>query len=364
MLLLGVAGTCFACVSIAQDTPAPFDESDYRAFDFWIGDWRAEWLQKDSEVLDEYVPLTEMHHRVYRILGGKAYLELAWPADDPDRPGLRGMSIRYRDEKSGQWVMAQHWPSPENAGLAFTDQLRGAGQHGRHEVYSHAAQQSSKEKTVIRRYTFSDIADDRFRWDRALTTDSGQSWTTDLVMRFHRIDAQPERWDGQSSWPNYGAGSACTEPPHRAFDPLVGTWKGTVRDSNGEVSEAAFSAGRMLDGCAIAGFLQTSDREEFVGWSYSPMLQAWVEFSLSNQPGEPHRYLMSEKGGAGASFSPAAHLFITSRTEPLYESESAPPLSRRNWTVFTDNKVVVQMQTRDAADDEWVTVGTMQLERR
>lgn len=360
-----IGASCLALIVSAgasgQEIAPPFDAGEHRAFDFWIGQWQADWQHKDAEALDAYLPLTQMTHRVMPVLSGKALIELAAPAADAGSPGLRGFSIRYFDPASGEWIMAQHWPSPENAGLAFTDQLRGTGQHGRHEVYSHAAERSTGDRTVIRRYTFSDIAPERFRWDMGVTSDEGATWATPLVMHFNRTREIAELWTPGESWFGQGTGASCTGEPHGAFDDMAGHWSGTITPSGGEPAAISWAGAPMLDGCAIGGFLTTPAGEEFVAWSYSPRLERWVEFSLSDAPDAGHEYLTASAGGEGAVFSPDPSLLIESRTEPYYGLGTGPALRRSRWTRFDADELVVEIDTRASAQDEWVPAAVMRM---
>lgn len=356
--MLVLTGACNA-----QGVRAPFDEGTHRDFDFWIGTWQADWQRRDPDALDAYLPLTQMTHVVAPVLSGKALIELAAPAGDPARPGLRGFSIRYFDEESGDWVMAQHWPGPDNPGLAFTDQLRGHGAHGRHTVYSHDAARSEPGAPVVRRYTFSDIAPQRFRWDMGVTSDAGATWATPLVMHFNRTQETPELWTPGEDWFGQGTGASCTDEPHGAFDALAGNWSGTVTPAGGEAMPISWQGGRMLDGCAVGGFLTTPNGEEFVAWSYSPELERWVEFSLNDRPGEGHEYLTATSGGQGAVFSPDPGLLIESRTESYYGVETGPAPRRSRWTTFDGNEIVVEIDTRESAEAPWAPSAVMRMEK-
>lgn len=353
-----------ASAAVGQDIAPPFDAGEHRAFDFWIGEWEADWQRKDPDALDAYLALTQMTHRVMPVLSGKALIELAAPAADPAQPGLRGFSIRYFDAASGEWIMAQHWPSPDDVGLAFTDQLRGTGQHGRHEVYSHAAQRSEQAgQPIIRRYTFSDIAPQRLRWDMGVTSDAGATWATPLVMHFNRTQETSQLWMPGEDWFGHGTGASCTDEPHGAFDALAGHWSGTVTPAGEQAMPISWQGGQMLDGCAVGGLLTAPAGEEFVAWSYSPQLERWVEFSLNDRPGEGHEYMTSTSGGPGAVFNPDPSLLIESRTEPYYGLDAGPALRRSRWTTFTADELVVEIDTRENGEADWVPAAVMHMQR-
>lgn len=69
--------------------------------------------------------------KIYRILGGKAILEL-WDERVP-AAGIRGFSLRHYDHEAGDRVLYLNWPGQNRSAPSS---LRGAFRHGRGEFFS------------------------------------------------------------------------------------------------------------------------------------------------------------------------------------------------------------------------------------
>ena len=336
-----------------------------RAFDFWIGEWRSNWRPREEDGLDHVDQGRQIRQHVFTILGGKALIELAEPFEPvAGEAAGRGFSIRYRDGETGEWIMAQHWPNPSFDGVAFADQLIGRERHGRIQLYSFDRPRSTPETASIRRYTFSDIAPDRFRWDGANTGDGGDSWSVWQVVEFHRQAEEATTTPMGSPWPGQDEDLLCTDAPHGAFDFLEGDWM--VTSDSG--AEGRFRAGRMLDGCGVAGVMEFGGREYFRAWAWSPVFSRWVQFTLSDIPGERHVYAVAREAGEGAVFTAAPGATIESASHdywvPLLSAEQNG-LQRTIWRVVEADRTEVDMQSRpDADSQEWTTFMTLTFERR
>lgn len=329
----------------------------HREYDFWIGEWDANWRGREEDGLHHVAQGRYQHHLVFPVLGGKAIVELAQPANQPEGEAAgRGFSIRYYDEARERWVMAQHWPNPQFDGVAFLDQLTGQSDHGRIMVYSSALQQTSdSESPTLRRYQFSDIAQDRFRWDGANTTDHGDSWTTWMVVDFDRTGPQPDL-PATTAFPGQDDDLLCTDEPHGALDGLEGNWSGRALSPGGASEPARLTGTRMLDGC---GMLVVFERPEsgyrsFTFWSYSPIFQRWFALYLNNQPGEGHRYYAGGAAEAGAWFGALPGAAISDETTPFIrnaggDTSGAP--ARISWTTLEDDLVVFRVEVRGEDGD-------------
>jgi hypothetical protein len=338
-----------------------------RGFDFWIGEWRSNWRPRTEDGLDHVETGNQLRQHVFTILGGKALVELAEPFElDPSVAAGRGFSIRYLDGETGNWIMAQHWPSPGWDGVAFMDQLTGPAHHGRMQVYSHDVPQSTPEQAAIRRYTFSDIAADRFRWDGAVTRDDGDSWAVWQVVDFYRQAAHASQTPRGTAWPGHHESLLCTDDAHRAMDGVIGSWTSQFILPDGTIIEGQLDAGPMLEGCGIGAISRIGSTEYFLTWAWSPTLQLWVQMTLSDRPGERHTYAISSIGGEGATFLSAPGATISSPTENYYAglaSAATGARSRQLIEVFTPDAITIRMQRRDSAEAEWVDAGRLELTR-
>ncbi|WP_420433113.1 hypothetical protein [Hyphobacterium sp.] len=371
-----------AAALLVQDAPRDWDElfdtqieaqwedPNHRQYDFWIGEWNANWRPRDADGLGHAPEGTRTHQYVVPILGGKAIMELAMPWEIT--PGVaqgRGFSLRYYDEANQRWIMAQHWPNPQFDGVAFLDQLTGADDFGRIMVYSASIRpRQPDDPQQHRRYTFSDIREDAFRWEGANTADGGQTWTTWNVVEFRELDPMVDLPGADQPLPGYHEGLLCTDDAHRAMDPVVGEWSGTAVADDGSEQPAHLTAGRMLDGCAIAAVFERpeADYRAATFWSWSPVVGRWYGLYLNNQPGDGHRYYVSETAGEGAEFrlNPAAAIpdgeapFISG-----WRADTSGSLQRVEWVEIAADRLVFRIETRPDADSVWALAREYRLDR-
>ena len=291
---------------------------DHRQYDFWTGLGEGNWRPREEDALGHVADGRRMRHYVFPVLDGKAIVEIAEPRDiTAGEAQGRGFSIRYYNEDAGRWVMAQHWPNPNFDGVAFLDQLTGDTHHGRISLYSADLQARTESgDPQIRRYQFSDIREDGFRWDGANTADGGDSWRTWMVVDFQRLGDMPALPSATENWPGYSEGLLCQSAPHGALDDLAGRWSGEAIRASGGSEPATFTAGLMLDGCAVAGVIERpeSGYRGLLAWSYSPILERWIAFYLNNAPVTPHLYFASETAGEAAEFHTISDAVIADHT--------------------------------------------------
>ena len=344
---------------------------EHRQYDFWTGLGEGNWRPRAENSLFHVEEGRRMRHYVFPALDGKAIIEIAEPRTiEPDVAGGRGFSIRYYDESRERWVMAQHWPNPNFDGVAFLDQLTGEEHHGRIAVYSADMRQQTPEGTPqIRRYQFSDIRDDGFRWDGANTADGGASWSTWMVVDFHRLGDMPDLPPVTENWPGYSQGLLCTSDPHGALDGLVGQWTGEVTAADGSTEPASFTAGHMIDGCAVAGVIERpeSNYRGLLAWSYSPIFDRWVAFYLNNQPGVPHLYFAATEAGEGASFYNVADARIQDETTAFVSGiggSEEEAFARTVWERFDEMTLIWRVESRQNVDAEWSPYLTYRFTRR
>jgi hypothetical protein len=340
---------------------------EHRAFDFWIGEWEANWRPQAEGSLQHADEGTHTHQIVFPILGGKALVELAEQRGaERGSPSGRGFSIRYFDPARERWVMAQHWPRPNFDGLAFVDQLIGLERHGRLQMYSVDTRKREDGGRDHRRYNFSDIADGRFRWDGSNSRDVGKSWTTWQVVEFDRMAPVPPLGTAGAALPFVYDGHLCQGEPHGALDGLEGVWEGVVATPTGS-APARFSAGRLLDGCAIAGVFAREGRREFAAWGYSSAFGLWTQLRLDDRPGTTHRYLVSEAAEQGAEFVEAPDLAIRDEMTAFLDPanfQTAAGLHRTVFREFAGARVVIAEEARDAPEDAWSEIAVYSLTRR
>ncbi|GEM_PF-950645 len=276
----------------------PFCNGHAREFDFWLGEWRAEWRRRQQAHLFHEEQGVWARHVVFPVLDGKAVIELVTPESDKAR--MRGFSIRYFDVESSQWVMAQNWPNSPEANTAFLDQLRGVSRLGRIEMFS--ASDGDSPVQHLRRYTFSDVNENNFRWDSAQTDDGGDSWNTSMIAEFHR-DLDRFQWpDGFAPLPTNENLGLCPDEASRRFDFLSGVW-------GSDTAHAGFT--QVLNGCGVIGVITengVASNKKFMAMALHPELEKWVIFLLDNSEKSRHQYFVETE----APSSPGAWQFIES----------------------------------------------------
>jgi hypothetical protein len=347
-----------------------WQDPQHRQYDFWVGEWDANWRGRDEDGLDHVEDGSHTHQFVLPILDGKAVMELAMPRDLT--PGIgqgRGFSLRYYDEENDRWIMAQHWPNPQFDGVAFLDQLTGVERFGRIMVYSPDLRRSTPEgEPQIRRYTFSDIREDAFRWDGSNTVDRGDSWVTWMAVDFRELDPVVDLPTASEPLPGYNEGLLCTDEAHRALDGLIGVWSGTAVSSTGLVEPAQVTAGQMLDGCGVVVAFERpeSGYRAATFWSLSPLVERWFVLYLNNQPGQGHRYYSAQTADEGVGFNLHPGVNIVDGETPYISNardDISGSLQRIVWSEIEDSKISFRVDTRQNGDAEWQMHREYRMER-
>jgi hypothetical protein len=237
--------------------------SESSQFDFWVGEWSVNLRMRGED--GRFADRVQAVAKIYPILDGKAILEL-W-----DSQPIKGWSLRYFDPGEGKWVLWLNWPQPGRSGLSRLD---GVFRHGRGELFARRAREDGSE--LLSRYTFSDVARDRLRWDDAYSTDGGGTWSGNWIMEFTRVAPAP-------SWPGAGGdahtfanGERCDFPQLDRFEVLAG-----VRSGEADGERARLVGYRALDGCAIMAFVHTAAGERYlfltVDTSAETLDAAWLD---------------------------------------------------------------------------------------
>ena len=342
----------------------------HRQYDFWLGEWDANWRAREEDGLDHVEDGTHTHQLVIPVLDGKAVMELMVPSElTPGVPQWRGFSLRYYDEENDRWIMAQHWPGPQNDGVAFLDQLTGTERFGRIAVYSPDLRRTTQDgEPQIRRYTFSDIREDAFRWDGANTADRGTSWFTWMAVDFRRLDAEVDMPPASEPLPGYNEGLLCSDEPHGALDGVIGTWSGTATSPDGSEEAARITAGQMLDGCGVMVAFERpeSGYRSLTFWSWSPQLERWFALYLNNQPGQGHRYYSAATAREGTSFNLNPGVAIVDAETPYInhaQDDLTDSLQRIRWLEISETELVFRVDYRISEISEWQMSREYRVER-
>jgi len=341
---------------IAEEWQAP----RHRQYDFWIGEWDANWRGRDPDGLDHVEDGTHTRQLVFPVLDGKAVMELAMPGElTPGEGQGHGFSLRYYDEAHNRWIMAQHWPSPQFDGVAFLDQLTGEQRFGRLTVYSPDLRRTTPDgDPQIRRYTFSDIREDAFRWDGANSTDRGTTWLTWMAVDFRETDPHVDLPNASQPLPGFSEGLLCADEAHRALDGLVGVWSGAAASADGSEQAAWVTAGRMLDGCGVAVVFERPEAgyRSLTFWSWSPLVERWFALYINNQPGQGHQYYSAQTAGEGVPFDYHPGVNIVDGETPYLthaQDDLSGSVQRIQWSEIGDNEIVFRVEARNPENSDW-----------
>ena len=96
--------------------------------------------------------------------------------------GHEGITLRLFDPVSQEWSL--HW-ADNTSGRLFT-RLTGSFKDGVGTFY---AQEVFNGRQIFSRFIWSDIAEDRCRWEQAFSADGGTNWETNWIMSFTRHEA-------------------------------------------------------------------------------------------------------------------------------------------------------------------------------
>jgi hypothetical protein len=149
---------------------SPCSSSEFRQFDFWIGEWEV-FGKNGGKAGDSKISL---------ILDSCIILE-EWTSANPAQ-GFRyaGKSFNTWNRAQGQWQ--QTWVDNTGNTTAFT--------HGKFEnkkiVFMTDAFSFSKDTVAVRRLTFFDLGRDKVRQFGEITKDKGISWTTEYDLEYRR----------------------------------------------------------------------------------------------------------------------------------------------------------------------------------
>ena len=143
------------CVTVvAQDQqPRPCSATEYRQFDFWLGEWE---VTNNGQVSGK--------NKITVILNGCVLLE-EWQGQS----GYTGKSFNRYDATTGKWQ--QHWVDSQGAEL----RLEGGIVDGKMVLSGEALQNDEK---IINRITWTPNEDGSVRQHWESSKDDGESWTT------------------------------------------------------------------------------------------------------------------------------------------------------------------------------------------
>ncbi|MEM7716225.1 MAG: hypothetical protein AAF349_22075, partial [Cyanobacteria bacterium P01_A01_bin.68] len=245
-------GQAFGSVQWSSQVAADFQAAEHRQFDFWIGEWKG--LVKGKNDQNEWEKQGRLDTKIFPILKGKAILELS-KGKQGEQP-LQGLSLRFYNTQKQQWESWLYWPG----GNRIIYPLYGNFTHGRGEFLIDFTPPGGVPQTT--RYTFSDITDQSFRWDAAVSKDERKTWATNLIFENRKTKSTAAWITGPDPWfNNWSKSSGDLAEPDQQLQKLVGHWTGSI-EAQGKSAPVSWQVFSVTNGQGLIDFLKIGDREQ------------------------------------------------------------------------------------------------------
>lgn len=282
--------TAGALLAAPPDPPASRCAApEARRFDFWIGDWDLVSTSRNrNDPADPvWYETGTARLKVYPVADGCALV--AHLEGSLSSGPVHVVSLRAYDPETGRWTVALNWPWGDDPAPVFA-MLDGGfvGESGERADFPFRAD-GAAEGPPDHRYSDQRTGADTYRWESAVSTDGGATWTPQWRMDGTRRD--PARGHPLFLGPRIadGRGPACTGQEHRAFDPLLGAWRGTGGGiGGGGERPVTLESLPILDGCAVLEFVEVGGGEP---WrqvrvrAFDRGLGRWVQVGVDNGGG-------------------------------------------------------------------------------
>lgn len=177
------AGRCHAA-AVSSTSPAPTSHSLTvpRDFGFQPGRWEVQHRRLRTPLggLDPDDPAswveTSGTATALLLMGGQVSIDEIGLGN-----GETGMSVRLRSPETDEWTI--YWVNSRDGVLQ--PPVSGYWQDGRFEG---VGEDQYGGRPILARYVWSDITATTARWEQAFSTDHGETWETNWVMRWTRVD--------------------------------------------------------------------------------------------------------------------------------------------------------------------------------
>ncbi|MEM6723655.1 MAG: hypothetical protein AAF598_06425 [Bacteroidota bacterium] len=275
-------GQTFGKVNWSSQIAESFQGEPHRQFDFWIGDWKGKVKAKSPE--GEWEEQGRLNTKIFPILNGKAILEVS-QGQQKEHP-LQGFSVRFFNTQTEQWESWLYWPG----GNRIIYPLYGNFTHGRGEFFIDFTPPGGLPQTS--RYTFSDITDQSFRWDAAVSTDERKTWSTNLIFENHKLQNTAKWLSTSDPWfENWSEPmDQLSVQDHRLLE-WEGQWSGTL-EVDGQTQPVEWTVHSVMNGQGLLDFMTIGTVEHF-GVTAFVSTQDWRRVTLSDQPDEGIHYLVA-----------------------------------------------------------------------
>lgn len=157
-------------VSNSEETRPCFLRDEFRAFDFWLGNWEV--TTADDKLAG---------HNAITLREQGCYLFESWRGTS----GVTGSSINYYDAANKKWV--QHWVSPNGSQIHIAGGLVDGSMVLVGEIYYLARAQQADF-----RGTWTPLDDGRVRQFFEQSNDGGKTWAPWFEGFYRRIEQIPQ----------------------------------------------------------------------------------------------------------------------------------------------------------------------------
>lgn len=156
ILFIYVIGLSFS-IAFSQSNEIPCSSPEASQFDFWIGDWKAEWTDSEGKTQTGF-------NKITKILGGCALEENFSTSDN----SFIGKSYSVFNPTKQIWQ--QTWVDNQGTYMDFT-----GGMDSDKMILSRRVM-NKMGKEVIQRMVFTDIKPNSFTWKWESSADEGKTW--------------------------------------------------------------------------------------------------------------------------------------------------------------------------------------------
>jgi hypothetical protein len=145
---------------------------DMATYDFWLGNWDANWKNADGST-------GSGSNHVFKVLDGTV-IEENFKISDGAQAGFLGMSISVFDSNRKIWHQA--WADNQGGYFDFIGEVVGDK-----KIFKTKVVERDGNK-IIQRMVFYDIKKDSFSWDWEATKDGGVTWNLQWRISYTRQD--------------------------------------------------------------------------------------------------------------------------------------------------------------------------------
>jgi len=167
-LMIILAVTPSIAVTHAQTNDKPCSAPDASQFDFWLGNWKAEW--KDSEGKTQHA-----RNSIVKNFND-CVIEENFVTDDYT---FMGKSLTVYNLRQKIWQ--QTWVDNTGAYMDFT-----GGKDGEN-MFMQRIVKNNVGKEIIQKMTFTDIKENSFIWNWESSSDNGSTWVLNWQILYKRI---------------------------------------------------------------------------------------------------------------------------------------------------------------------------------